>query len=94
MNKEYFIKKAQEIHGNKYDYSLVEVSRSKDKVKIICPIHGVFVQEANSHLQGRGCAICSGKKFDLDTFERLILVEKAKYAWSTMTSALKNIADE
>lgn len=43
MNKEYFIKKAQEIHGNKYDYSLVEVSRSKDKVKIICPIHGVFV---------------------------------------------------
>nr|DAF11922.1 MAG TPA: Protein of unknown function (DUF723) [Bacteriophage sp.] len=50
MNKEYFIKKAQEIHGNKYDYSLVEVSRSKDKVKIICPIHGVFVQEANSHL--------------------------------------------
>lgn len=35
MNKEYFIKKAQEIHGNKYNYSLVEVSRSKDKVKII-----------------------------------------------------------
>ncbi len=34
------------------------------------------------------------QKFDLDTFERLILVEKAKYAWSTMTSALKNIADE
>lgn len=34
MNKEYFIKKAQEIHGNKYDYSLVEVSRSKDKVNL------------------------------------------------------------
>ena len=77
MNKEYFIKKAQEIHGNKYDYSLVEVSRSKDKVKIICPIHGVFVQEANSHLQGRGCAICSGKKFDLDTF-----IRKANKIWN------------
>lgn len=77
MNKEYFIKKAQEIHRNKYDYSLVEVSRSKDKVKIICPIHGVFVQEANSHLQGRGCAICSGKKFDLDTF-----IRKANKIWN------------
>ena len=77
MNKEYFIKKAQEIHGNKYDYSLVEVSRSKDKVKIICPIHGAFVQEANSHLQGRGCAICSGKKFDLDTF-----IRKANKIWN------------
>ena len=59
MNKEYFIKKAQEIHGNKYDYSLVEVSRSKDKVKIICPIHGEFKILPNNFIKSGCCPKCS-----------------------------------
>ena len=32
------------IHKTFYDYSLVEYKSSNDKVKIICPIHGVFEQ--------------------------------------------------
>lgn len=57
-----FIEKAEAIHGKKYDYSLVEYVKSTEKVAILCPIHGVFHQEANSHLQGKGCAECADLK--------------------------------
>lgn len=76
MTKQEFIEKAKKIHGDQYDYSKVELTKSSDKVIIICPKHGEFVQQANSHLQGRGCAKCHGKKFCLEDF-----IEKAKKVW-------------
>ena len=36
------IKEAKQIHGDKYDYSLVEYKGCRIKVKIICPKHGIF----------------------------------------------------
>lgn len=56
-----FISEAQEIHGI-YDYSLVEYIGSKQKVKIICPTHGVFEQTPNAHLNGSGCLSCYNDK--------------------------------
>lgn len=56
--KNIFIKKAIEIHGNKYDYSNVEYIDSSTKVKIICPVHGVFYQTPSHHLNRRGCPKC------------------------------------
>ncbi len=53
-----FIKKAKEIHGDKYDYSLVEYKHSKEKVKLICKEHGMFEMKPNSHLNGQGCPVC------------------------------------
>lgn len=57
-----FIKLAKELHGDKYDYSLVDYKHSKAKVKIICPDHGVFEQRATSHVDttrgGKGCPTC------------------------------------
>lgn len=53
-----WITKAINIHGDIYDYSLVEYTRSKDKVNINCKIHGVFEQRASNHLVGRGCPEC------------------------------------
>lgn len=53
-----FIEKARAKHGDRYDYSLVEYVRSKDKVKIICKEHGVFEQGAGRHTSARGCAAC------------------------------------
>jgi len=55
---EEFVKKAKMIHEEKYDYSLVEYKNNRTKVKIICPIHGVFEQTPGSHLRGRGCIRC------------------------------------
>jgi len=56
---EEFIKRSEEIHGNKYDYSEVEYKNAFTKVKIICPKHGEFEQGPNNHLQGQGCPKCS-----------------------------------
>lgn len=56
------INKLKIIHKNKYDYSLVKYKTNKDKIKIICPTHGIFEQVAQSHLNGVGCSNCSGKK--------------------------------
>jgi len=53
-----FIEKARKVHGEKYDYSLTLYVRSSDKVKIVCPEHGVFEQRANDHLQGANCHVC------------------------------------
>ena len=58
-NKEEFIKKAIKIHGEKYDYSLVNYTNAKNKIKIICKEHGTFKQLPHNHLQGRGCKQCS-----------------------------------
>lgn len=59
LSQEQFIEKARKIHGDKYDYSLVEYISSQEKIKIICPIHGVFEQVSTSHLQGVNCKNCS-----------------------------------
>ena len=64
-----FIKKAKNIHGNKYDYSLVKYINSKTKVKIICPVHDVFEQLPDNHISKQyGCPKCSKKYKTLDEF--------------------------
>ena len=39
-----FIEMSKLIHGDKYDYSLVDYKNNKTKVEIICKIHGIFYQ--------------------------------------------------
>ena len=59
MNKtESFIIKANNVHNNKYDYSLVEYTNVYTKVKIICTQHGLYEQKPNNHLRGYGCLLC------------------------------------
>ena len=64
-----FIKKSQQIHNNKYDYSKVEYINNRTKVCIICPEHGEFWQTPHSHLSGCGCCKC---KYD-QSKQRLLL---------------------
>ena len=61
LTTEIFIERAVAIHGNKYDYSLVDYKDYKTPVKIICPEHGEFLQSPNSHLGIKpcGCPKCS-----------------------------------
>ena len=58
LTTEEFIKRAKEVHGDKYDYSKVDFKGTDKKVCIICPKHGEFWQFANGHLIGRGCPHC------------------------------------
>lgn len=52
---------ANKLHNYKYDYSLVNtLSRKKDVVQIICPIHGVFDKDIYNHINNKvGCKQCS-----------------------------------
>lgn len=58
MTKNEFIEEAKKIHGDKYDYSMVEYKNMNTKIKIICKEHGVFYQKPSKHLLGQGCPIC------------------------------------
>lgn len=55
-----FISKSKSIHGDTYDYSLVDYQGQKNKVKIICSTHGVFEQCPGNHTGGGGCNKCHG----------------------------------
>jgi hypothetical protein len=73
-----FIKRANNIHNNKYDYSKVIYNKSTDKISIICPIHGEFIQTANNHLNiFQGCPQCQNGGWGC-TFENWINFVKDK----------------
>ena len=57
-NKQKFIEKASIMHKNKYKYDEVQYKGSHMKVKIRCPIHGIFEQMPWAHLAGAGCPLC------------------------------------
>jgi hypothetical protein len=73
---------SEKIHGNKFDYNLVQYINYEIKVNIICNrCNQVFSQTPKSHLAGRGCPNCvmhtiedflvkskkiHGNKFDYD----------------------------
>ena len=61
-SKEFFLTESINIHGNYYDYSLVNFINTNSKVKIICPIHGEFEQRPIHHYKGAGCQICNESK--------------------------------
>lgn len=54
----YFLDKSSKIHGDRYDYSKVELSNCRDKVIITCKLHGDFEQVAYEHYIGKGCRMC------------------------------------
>lgn len=62
-NIDIFIEKAREIHGDKYDYSQSIYINGATKLKIICPIHGVYEQTPSKHLSGQGCPKCGHNSF-------------------------------
>jgi hypothetical protein len=55
-----FILRSRIKHNNKYNYDLVLYENCRTKVKIICPVHGVFEQTPDAHLySGSGCEKCA-----------------------------------
>jgi very-short-patch-repair endonuclease len=84
-----FKQNALKVHGNRYDYSLVEYINNNTKVKIVCPVHGLFDQRPDSHTQGKGCISCgiikshkNHKKTTTDFIEKAKLLHGDKYDYS------------
>jgi hypothetical protein len=95
-----FIEKAITVHGDVYNYSLVEYKHHATKVRIVCFDHGEFEQTPNSHLNGRGCPTCgriSSNKNRMvktcDLVKRFAVIHKGKYEYLSMVyrGMFKNI---
>ena len=70
-NTKYFIRRAREVHGDKYDYSKVYCERYTDLVEINCKEHGVFTQLVSNHVVGKeGCKECFDIKMAAPYFEK------------------------
>ena len=68
---ENFLSLAEEVHQGKYDYSQMEYVDRRTPVKIICPIHGAFMQTPKSHIRGSGCPMCNNSVLE-ETITRLL----------------------
>lgn len=64
LTTEEFIKRAKEIHGDKYNYDKVEYKNIDENVEIYCNKHkSFFKQTPGSHItQKAGCPICRTSK--------------------------------
>ena len=92
LNTKTFIQKAQEIHGNRYDYSKVDYKDSKTKVCIICPEHGEFWQQPDNHLQGQGCPYCKQSHLENSIYtllqrNNIIFNTQQKFDWLKNTTS-------
>lgn len=83
---ETFFSKANKKYGNKYDYSLANYKGYKEKMVIVCPVHGEFEQSARLHLEGKyGCKKCqvdSQRKSKKAFIEDAIRVHGSTYSYS------------
>ena len=79
-----FIQRSAEVHSGKYDYSTTMYTTTYAKVRIMCPIHGEFVQVAKDHLTGYGCPKCggTGRKTTNEFVECARKVHDDKYDYS------------
>lgn len=86
LTTEEFIKKSIIIHGQKYNYSITKYEGSRNKVKIICKVHGIFEQLAYNHLLGKECNMCKpnfGEKLTkIDFIKKSNDIHKFEYDYS------------
>lgn len=85
LTQEEFIKRASEIHNNKYDYSKTIYKNGSEEVTIICPIHGEFHQTPTSHLSGCECQKCSKTFMNKEYFiEKAHKIHGTKYSYDKL----------
>ena len=84
---EVFVKRGNDIHNGKYDYSKTEYKNTDTPVCIICPVHGEFWQTPHNHIsQKNGCPKCSKSHMEIE-ISRLLdenkieYVEQKKFDW-------------
>src|SRR4051812_14078290 len=87
-----FLSRAREAHGDKYDYAQVILVNGKTKVRIGCPVHGIFEQIPDTHMRGFGCKACgtvasaAKKKLTVDQFvKRSRTAHGHRYDYSRVT---------
>lgn len=82
---ERFLKKLDQVHDGKYDYSkFVGYANIKSKITVVCPKHGEFYPTLKNHLNGSGCKKCTdeSKKSNTNEFiSKACDVHKLKFGY-------------
>ena len=94
LTTEEFILKSIQIHGDVYDYSLVDYRDSNTNVKIKCPSHGIFEQNPHDHKRGVGCSKCSSSHGErlirkILNEREILFEEQKKFEWLKMKLQLR-----
>ena len=77
------IKRFKNIHGDKYDYHLIDYKGTQKKVSIICQKHKIFNMTPLDHWNGHGCPICAGKNINTtEAIKRFKKVHGNNYDYS------------
>lgn len=58
LGNDVWLERFNKVHNNFYSYNLTNNISYADKIEIICPIHGSFIQKVGSHANGQGCPKC------------------------------------
>ncbi len=80
-----FVNRAIGIHGDVYDYSLVEYRHSRIPVKIICSRHGIFLQKPDNHTHSHrpcGCPVCGKRGTTIERFWAFVDKGKEDECWN------------
>ena len=78
-----FIKKSNQIHNNKYDYSNTKYKNTTTKIIITCPIHGDFLKTPKNHFKGQGCSQCTRCNHTTKTYiDKAKIIHNNKYNYS------------
>lgn len=84
-----FINNAVAVHGDTYDYSMVEYESCRKHISIICKTHGEFLQVPYYHTAGNGCPECgkhvsttkSAAEFEIIDFLKLVGITNIMQSW-------------
>lgn len=75
-NKEDFVRKGNYLYDFKYNYTdsfCDDWNSKRQKIKIICPVHGVFETTPFDHLKNlKGCPLCEVPSFLLKPIKELV----------------------
>ena len=96
LTKEEFIERSTLKHGQKYDYSLVEIKGALEKVKILCKKHGEFLQTPSSHMFGSGCRKCGVpvSKITKDEINKLIAAANKRGVFTAEGQEIDKLDDK
>jgi hypothetical protein len=85
LNTKSFIDRSRVIHGDRFDYTLVNYVNNETKVKIVCDHHGLFLQAPRDHLMGKICQRCrhdANKSTTEEFIDRSRLIHGYRYDYS------------
>lgn len=74
------LQKFEKLYGNYYTYEPFEYDNPRQKISIVCPLHGKFEKTIYAHLSGKGCPECKKTQMPKDKnprtkYNREILLE-------------------